>query len=322
MPRPRRIDVHHHYFEASLNKAKPVNIGWRAPQENHPWTPQVSLNWMDAHGVDVTILSFPALWVGKVGKENRDQTRQRNEDMAAVCRAHPTRFGFFAMLPFMDDVEGALDEIAYALDVLKADGISMSSLQGAGADAVYIGDDKYDEIWRELNRRKTVLFLHGSQVPATTPFPHPFLGLPITEVPGETFKAVAHLVVSGRKRAYPDIRIIVAHMGGSTLLLAPRVAAMSHHMGCELTPDEIMADFATFYYDTALTAHSSTLSLMKAFVTPERILFGSDFPAVSAKSISWYTKNLEDFHAQNEEDLRAVMAENALRLFPRFQSVD
>jgi predicted TIM-barrel fold metal-dependent hydrolase len=39
-----------------------------------------------------------------------------------------------------------------------------------------------------------------------------------------------------------------------------------------------MQDFKSFYYDTALSAHATTLTAMEAFVSPERILFGSDFP--------------------------------------------
>jgi len=46
----------------------------------------------------------------------------------------------------------------------------------------YIGHDKYEPIWAELNRRKAVVFLHGAQTPSSTPYPHPYLGVPITEV--------------------------------------------------------------------------------------------------------------------------------------------
>jgi hypothetical protein len=53
-------------------------------------------------------------------------------------------------------------------------------------------------------------------------------------VPNETFKAAAHLVVTGRKRKYARARIILAHLGGSTPFLAPRVAVLAGHMGCAL----------------------------------------------------------------------------------------
>ncbi|KAJ7498837.1 hypothetical protein FB451DRAFT_1203184 [Mycena latifolia] len=318
---PHRIDVHHHFFPANLNKAKSnEQVGWRTPGENLPWTPESSLKFMDASSIDLAILSFPAIASGFVGPQNREQAHQRNRTMADICRAHPGRFGFFATLPFLDDIEGALAEIAYALDELEADGIGLSSSYGEGMGATYIGDDRYDPIWAELNKRSTTVFLHGAQTPSSTPHPHPFLGIPITEVPNETFKAAAHLVVTGRKRKYADVRVILAHLGGSTPFLAARVAVLSGHMGCTLSPDEIIEDFKSFYYETALSAHSSTLTAMEAFVSPERILFGTDFPAVSSEMAGWYTTNVEQFHAADDEKLNNVMAANALNLFPRIRN--
>lgn len=97
-------------------------------------------------------------------------------------------------------------------------------------------------------------------------------------MPNETFKAAAHLVVTGKKRRWPNVKIILAHLGGSTPFLAPRVAVLSGHMGCALSPDEILADFRTFYYDTALSSHETTLAAMHAFVDDSHLLFGTDFP--------------------------------------------
>ncbi|KAJ6539420.1 hypothetical protein B0H19DRAFT_1178948 [Mycena capillaripes] len=273
------VDVHHHFFPANLDKRQSnEKVGWHTPPENLPWSAEISLKFMDASSIDVAILSFPAIASGFVGQENRDQARERNHAMASLCLAHPDRLGFFATLPFLDDIEGALAEIAYALDELGADGIGLSSSYGEGMDATYVGDDRYDSIWAEFNKRSTTVFLHGAQTPSSTPYPHPFLGVPIIEVPNETFKAAAHLVVTGRKRKYADVHIILAHLGGSTPFLAARVSVLSGHMGCNLSPDEILEDFKSFYYDTALSAHESTLSAMETFVSPDRILFGTDFP--------------------------------------------
>lgn len=67
-------------------------------------------------------------------------------------------------------------------------------------------------------------------------------------------------------------------MGGSMPFLAPRVAVLSRHMGSPLTPEEILEDFKTFYFDTALSASEDTLGIMKSFAGPGRLLFGTDFP--------------------------------------------
>ncbi|KAJ2936907.1 hypothetical protein H1R20_g184, partial [Candolleomyces eurysporus] len=211
------IDVHHHYFPPELHQSKlqtNQDIGWKTPAGHLPWSPELSLKAMDELGIDISILSYPAIPLGTVSEENRKAARARNEFASNVCREHPTRFGFFATLPFLDDIEGCLREIAFSLDDLNADGISLASSYGRGQSAKYIGDDAYEPIWRELNRREAVVFLHGTQTPSSTPYPHFFLGIPITEVPNETFKAAAHLVVTGRKRQYPDVKIILAHMGG------------------------------------------------------------------------------------------------------------
>lgn len=99
--------MHHHYFSATLDKTKSnAEVGWRTPEENLPWSPEISLKAMDASGIDVAILSHPAISSGVVGEENRRSARKNNEYAAQIRSVHPERFGFFATLPFLDDIEG------------------------------------------------------------------------------------------------------------------------------------------------------------------------------------------------------------------------
>jgi len=88
------IDVHHHYFPDSINKAGHNKLwGWKTPEDHLPWTPEVSLKAMDASGIDKAILSLPALPVFEPGQDPRNITRQRNEDIARIRDQHPIRFG-------------------------------------------------------------------------------------------------------------------------------------------------------------------------------------------------------------------------------------
>ena len=90
----------------TLEKAKQYKeVGWRSPG-NLPWTPEVSLKSMDVAGIDFTMLSLPALSAGFVGEENRALARDRNVFVSQICQAHPGRFGFFASLPFLEDITG------------------------------------------------------------------------------------------------------------------------------------------------------------------------------------------------------------------------
>ncbi len=128
-------------------------------------------------------------------------------------------------------------------------------------------------------------------------------------------------------------------MGGSTPILASRVAVLSPHMGCLLTPEEILDDFKSFYFDTALSSYDANLTLAESFVGPDHLLFGTDFPgecritcqvnasvlmialAVSKKMTEWYTSHLEGYYAYDPKKLDAVMCENTFKLFPRLRNV-
>ncbi|TRM65812.1 hypothetical protein BD626DRAFT_546260 [Schizophyllum amplum] len=275
----------------------------------------ISLAFMDKAGIDLAILSFPGFPSNDVGTE---MASLRNKEMADICASHPTRFAFFATLPHLSNTQGCLQEISHVFDTLHAQGVALPSLCGTGPDAKYIADEAYEPIWAELNKRRAVVHLHGTQTPSSTPYPGPFLGIPISEVPNETFKAAAHLVVSGFKRKYPDVKIVLAHLGGSMPYLAARVATLSPYMGCPLTPEEIIEDFKTFYYDTALSASDANLKAVEAFASLDRVVYGSDFPAVTSEIIQWYDNHLvaftEERGEKDNDTLRAICAGNIGRL--------
>jgi len=140
--------------------------------------------------------------------------------------------------------------------------------------------------------------------------------VPIVEVPHETFKAAASLVVSGKKRKYSNISFVLAHLGGSTPFLAPRVAVLSNYMGSGLTPEDILDDFKTFYYDTALSSHESTLAAMRSFVSPDRVVFGTDFPAVSKDMAVWYTRKVDQFYPDADAP---VWRDNILKILTNME---
>jgi len=115
--------------------------------------------------------------------------------------------------------------------------------------------------------------------------------------------------------------------------ISGRVAVLSSYMGCTLSIEEVLADFKTFYYETALSSYETNMCAMDNFVTRDRILFGTDLPgdidivkkrmpfielvfllAVSVNTATWYTEQLKEYHAQNEGALADVLFGNARRL--------
>jgi len=117
--------------------------------------------------------------------------RRRNELAAELIRDRPDRFGGFACLP-LPDVDGALAELAYALDDLQLDGVLLVS----NARGVYLGDSQFTPqftpLFDELQRRAAVVFVHPN--PSPDPSAHA-LGLPDTliDFTADTTRAIAQL---------------------------------------------------------------------------------------------------------------------------------
>ena len=134
-----------------------------------------------------------------------------------LTRDNPERFGHFASLP-LPDVPGALDELGYALDELDCDGITIET-DSAGR---YLGDDRYEPLYRELNWRRATVFVHPTSPPCAEAIalgrPRPML-----EFIFETTRAVSDLVFTGMLVRYPDIGWVFTHGGGAPPLLADRM---------------------------------------------------------------------------------------------------
>src|SRR2546421_11659726 len=177
----------------------------------------MSIEDRDKSGFAVSVLSLiqPSAVSADVEKGRRI-ARLSNEYGAQLARDHKGRFASFATLPLLD-TEGALKEIGYALDTLKAEGIGlMTSYQDK-----YLGDASFAPIWEELNRRKAVIYTHPlspdccrnikSEVPPA-----------VVEYATDTTRTIASLVFSGAAARYPDIRWIFSPSGGPMpVLLCP-----------------------------------------------------------------------------------------------------
>ena len=145
------IDVHSHIitpeFVSSLeSEGRLMDEGFPLPKydvTNH-------LKWMDEAGVQTSILTLAA-----PQPTSADVVRQANEAAARIKQEHPGRFLFCAALP-LPDVNAAIREAVYALDMLKADGIKLATNVGGQ----YLGAPELDTLFAVLNGRKAVIILH------------------------------------------------------------------------------------------------------------------------------------------------------------------
>ena len=309
-----KIDVHHHivpeeYVSALANVGIKDSTGVPFPE----WSPRTSLDLMDRFGIKtaITSISAPGVYFGDVGFA-RDLARTCNELSAKMIKDHPDRFGAMAVLP-LPDVGGALEELEYALDTLKLDGVALLS----SVDDRYMGDPAYDDLFDELNRRKAVVFMH----PGFAPGGKPRSSLPpsLVEFVFETTMAVSNLLFSGTLERCPEVRFILPHAGGTIPYLALRLTLGQFWPGLqENVPQGVITYLQRLYYDTALSGSPFALRSLQELVDPSHIVFATDYPFAPELATFATVEGLKNYDGFDEAALDSVFRGSAAALFPRF----
>jgi 6-methylsalicylate decarboxylase len=301
-----RIDVHQHIvpsFWTALRERSggDASGGWPVPS----WSQAAAIDMMDDLGIATGILS-----PGAITFANASDARRCNEFTASVTIERPDRFGTFAALP-LPDVDAALDEIAYAFDTLKADGVVLF----ANYRGTYLGDPAFAPVWDELDRRAAVVFIH----PAQPPLPWlPGIPGPVVDFPLDTARAAMQLVVSGTMRRCTRTRVILAHGGGFLPYAAHRFAELANEaVDPGRSVEDYLADMRRFLFDTALCAGPAAMPSLLAFAEPGHILFGSDFPFASRPVGTSFTRKLDAYVADDPGLAENINRSAALRLFSR-----
>jgi len=315
--KPNLIDVHHHilppaYMAVARERVIAQGQGY-LPEPVLKWTPDNSLFEMDQNGVATAIVSIstPGIWFENV-MAARTLARQCNEYSARLVSDHPERFGFFAAVP-LPDTEGSLREIAYALDVLKADGIGLMTSYGDK----WPGDPAYVHVFEELNRRKAVVYVHPT-APNCCRDLVPHVPYVMTELPHDTTRAVTSLLFSGSFARFRNIRFIFSHAGGTLPMVAGRIARQGSAVKelSEKVPNGVEYELKRLYYEIAGSANRPAMSALMNLVPMTQIVFGSDYPwgRTSANADGLNNLGLAD------ADLRAIERQNAVALFPRLKT--
>lgn len=309
------IDVHHHFvppFYVSENRDRILASGGGQNPAWWNWSPQAAIDAMDKHGVSTAVLSltFPGIWFGE-RKDAAHTARRVNEYAADLARTYPSRFGLFAAIP-LPDAESSLREIEYAFNVLKADGIGLLTSYGDK----WLGDDSYEQVFEELNRRKAVVFVHPS-APSCCRALLPGVAPMIAEVPQDTTRAVTNLLFTGTFSKFKDIRFIFSHGGGSVPMIAGRMHDYAPKDIVERAPKGIEYELERLYYDIAGTTYPPAIAALTRLVPTTQILFGSDNPFVP---LSRTAEGMMQF-GFSSTDLQRIGHTNALSLLPRLKLI-
>jgi aminocarboxymuconate-semialdehyde decarboxylase len=313
------VDVHHHILP---------DFFWRETNEQHgpvggitppPWSKESTLAFMDDAGIDVAVtsISTPGVHTGDDARA-RSLARRCNEVAAELVQARPERFGAFACLP-LPDVDGSFAELAYALDVLRLDGVVLFS----NARGVYLGDARFDAIFDELERRRAVVFVHPTASP--DPIAHT-LGLPdsLLDYPVDTSRAIAKLHYSNTFARTPDVQYVFSHAGGTIPFVASRFAIVDEMNVIPGAQERgAFADaLPRLHWDTASAFSDPVLHMLRSVTGLGNVVFGTDYPyprdAISIAGL----RQLQNTAELDDGERRDILGGSAARLIPRLAPVE
>jgi predicted TIM-barrel fold metal-dependent hydrolase len=316
----RLIDVHHHVvlseYEAALVRSGASDPS-RPLRKNS--TPSAALTSMAELGIEAAVINPLSV----AGVHHGDDACARylcettNEALARFSSFAPTKLGFFAAVP-LPDVDGALRQMEYALDTLNADGLIFLSNQ----NGFYVGDPAFDALYREMDRRGVVAFVHPAS-PAYVSTLRLNLWAAYVEYPFETTRVAANLIYNGVIARYPGIKWILAHAGGALPYLSVRLRLMEESdknspAFIERFPEGTAPYLKPFYFDVAISGGAAPMAALNEMADPSHILYGSDWPYLDRKFIGDQLASLVSLPQFAGKRIEPLEWRNAAQLFKRF----
>ena len=235
---------------------------------------------MDAAGIDFQVMSMTAPGCQAYEADTSiPLARDANDRMHAAIKANPTRLGGFAALPTADPAEAAKE---------LERGVKQLGLKGALINGhtrgSYMDDKKYWVIFEAAQAMGVPIYLHPTMPPPTVIKTH---FQDYAELAGAAWGFAAdtgahylRLVFAGIYDTFPDLKIIVGHMGEGLPFCMQRL-----NLHCEMDAAHRGLKKSPLRYlrENMLITTSGNFSI-PAFMCcylemgPENIMFSVDWP--------------------------------------------
>jgi len=210
------------------------------PVNSQYWDREQKIQFMDRHGIDVSIVSTANPWLDFLPASNaHDLALELNNDLEEYCSTSPTiatartplkRLYGFGLLPLVPEISTSalLESIHQIANLPHLRGLIMGT-RGIGKG---LDDQALDPVWAAIEKAGLVVFLHphygvGAQAWGESDNGHVLplaLGFPF-----ETTTAATRLILSGALDKFPSLKLLLAHSGGALPALSSRLASCIDH---------------------------------------------------------------------------------------------
>ncbi len=275
---------------------------------------ELRLKEMDEAGVDIQVLSHGAPSMQNVkGDVAVELGRRVNDRLAAIVRQKPDRFAAFGALPTADPIASA-DELSRCVETL---GFKGAMIHGT-ANGVFLDDKRFWPIFERAQKLDVPIYLHPS-IPLqpvmdayykdyTQDFP-----MVIRAAWGftvETATQAIRMVLSGIFDRYPDLKLIIGHLGETLPFLLWRIDQSLSRPGGkrQLSFRDVFSKH--FYLTTSGNFSNPALLCCVQEMGIDRIMFAVDWPFVANPLGTGWVEHMP----LCEEDKVKILSGNAQRL--------
>ncbi len=310
------IALEEHYYDAALVETYSIVLGGGGESEVRKRLDDVGelrLREMDEAGIDVQVLSHGAPSTQRLsGDEAVTMAHGVNDRLAALVAAHPTRFAGFAALPTAEPAAAA-DELERSVTQLGFKGAMVHGL----TNGVFFDDERFWPILERAESLDVPIYLHPA-VPERTVVDTYYRDY-LSKYPGlltaawgftvETATQAVRMTLSGAFERFPNLKLIIGHMGEGLPFLLWRIDMALRRPGN--APIDFREQFSEHFWITT-SGNFSTPALVCSMLELgiDRILYSVDYPYVENPPRTEWMESLQI----SSEDREKMLSGNAKRL--------
>jgi aminocarboxymuconate-semialdehyde decarboxylase len=244
--------------------------------EQNCWDPAAVLADMDAHNVDTMVLCTVPVLFSYWAKPNDalDWAGYLNDHLAGVVRNAPRRFIGLGTLP-MQDVDLAIQELRRCKVELGFPGVQI----GTNINGRNLDDPELRPFWSAAQELGMAIFVHPWDMLGSDRTSRYFLQW-LVGMPAETTLAIASMIFGGVFDAFPTLRVMFAHAGGTFPFTIGRLSHGYHARPdlCNVHGVQDPSAYAGRFWVDGITHHDDALRFLIEMVGSDRVAYGTDYP--------------------------------------------
>jgi aminocarboxymuconate-semialdehyde decarboxylase len=322
--RVRTIDIHAHCYvdlqdliqghpEALIPNGGPPTFD--GPFLSPTKDVDARLRHMDEHGIDIQAVSLAPAYNYWADRDLATKIVSRqNEQIAALCAAHPDRFVGLGGLA-LQHPDLAVEQMEHGVKQLGFRGFEI----GGSVNGDELANAKFNPVWAKAEDLGVLFLLHPATfVEGLKRFQGNGFLPNVVGNPLETTVAFSHLIFEGTLDRYPGLKICGSHGGG----YLPSYGGRADHCAelsnrCKPVKKHPSEYFKSQLYCDSIVFTSEGLRHLIAEVGASQVLFGTDFPFDVADPFMGELREADFILGApglSEADQRVILGETAAKL--------